>query len=131
MATYVGIEGGIVACWKASLLLHISDYLHLLDERVIRKDGSIDTTRFGRRHEHKRGYYAPIGYRTPAQVRELMEFMMGEGLDLICDLLGKHPCRIRQRIGIVPSDRPPLTVAEFEAIRRMAETPRKYHTNLD
>jgi hypothetical protein len=46
--------------------------------------------------------------------------LLGSGLENLCKLTNHHACRIRQRIGLIPSSVAPLTMAEIQ----------KFHNSL-
>lgn len=98
--------------------VEVDDALIELAEAIIR-GREVDVSAWARRGG-TRGYCKPIGYESASSVLELIGWLAGHGLEYLCKLTNHHACRIRKRIGLIPSTVTPLTMAEIQ----------KFHNSL-
>jgi hypothetical protein len=111
---YVKLAEGII-------LQAVEDYVHLSEKKII-KCREVDVTAWARRSFGHRGYCKPLGFASASEALSLIAWLAGEGLEYLCKLTGHHACRIRKRIGMVPSTMAPLTMAELDRFHRASAT---------
>ena len=105
-------DDGLVKLAEHVILQAVKDYTSLKEKKIVR-GREVDVTAWARRDFGHRGYCKPIGYSSPSAVLELIAWLTGNGLEYLCNLTNHHACRIRKRIGLVPSSVAPLTMAEI------------------
>lgn len=96
---------------KAILLLAIEDYVQLRVLGCIHY-GHVEKSMWG--YEIGKDWrFSPLGYKSAASVETLVEFLNGPSLSLVCDGLGLQASVIRQRIGLIKSDKKMITLDEM------------------
>jgi len=114
-------EDGLRELAEAVILQAVEDYVHLCEKKIIR-GREVDVTAWARRNFGHRGYCKPLGFASASEALELIAWLAGSGLEYLCALTGHHACRIRQRIGMVPSTMAPLTMAELDRFHSASAT---------
>jgi hypothetical protein len=114
----VEVDDALIELAEAIILQAVEDYVNLSEKKVIR-GREVDVSAWARRGG-TRGYCKPIGYDSASSVLELIGWLAGHGLEYLCKLTNHHACRIRKRIGLIPSTVAPLTMAEIQ----------KFHNSL-
>jgi hypothetical protein len=79
----------------------VEDYQYLQKRGIIDADGQPVMHRVWGRLNKSSSYRQSDGFRHVSEVTELVEFLNGWGLELLCDLTGHHACRIRKKLGIL------------------------------
>lgn len=93
-------DDALIGLLSAVILQAVEDYEKLKRHRAIDQSGVPAMHRFGRRLGMSRSYHHIDGFRHGSEAQELIEFLCGSGLDLLCDLTGHPACRIRRKLGI-------------------------------
>ena len=80
--------------------------------------------------------YRPIGYKSVAEVRELIEFLKGDDFAAYCDFVSTEKvrwqaCRIRKRLGLVPGDARPMIPTDVWWISTPRNVLEKMHEARD
>jgi hypothetical protein len=96
---------------RAVLLQAIEDYVTLRELGCVR--GHVIETKMWNYTINTNWRFKPIGYSAPHMVRELIDFLAGPDLDVLCSFLGQPACRLRKRVGIVEGSEPLLTTADM------------------
>lgn len=87
-------------------------YQAVLDYQLLQKNGIIDDQGkvvgfLGRMRTKKvRFYRVHDGMNDQREVLDLIKFLRGWGLELLCDLCGQHACRIRSKLGLTREEAP-------------------------
>jgi hypothetical protein len=114
-------DDGLVELAEAIILQAVEDYVHLSEKKIIR-GREVDVSAWARRTFGHRGYCKPLGYASASEALELISWLAGNGLEYLCNLTNHHACRIRKRIGMVPSSVAPLTMVELDRFHRASAT---------
>lgn len=78
----------------------VEDFTGLRTRGVIRKDMSVDESKWVRRHDGS--LQKPLNIDSPTEVVELIWFFRSHTLDRLCAFVGVPACRIRTRLGLTP-----------------------------
>ena len=96
-------DDALIGLLSAVIGQAVDDYRHLKKQNCIGARGEIQGHRFGR-IKGSNSYRHVDGMTHDTDASELMEFLSGWGLDLLCDLTGNKACRIRTVLGIQKED---------------------------
>lgn len=100
-------DDALIGLLSAVILQACEDYVAFEAAGVIVRGLPVGMARLGRTSRSKsvksRGqliYHRVRGMGHSRDVTEVMEFLTGGGLDLLCEVTGFHACRIRRKLGI-------------------------------
>ena len=96
----VTIDDALVGLTVGIILQAVEDYQYLQKRGVIDAEGNPVMHRFGDRIGKSSSYQQLDGFRHSSEAVELVDFLTGWGLELLCDLTGHQACRIRKKLGI-------------------------------
>ena len=94
-------DDALVGLASAVILQAVEDYNYLQKRGIIDADGQPVMQGVWGRIDKSSSYRQLDGFRHVSEVTDLVEFLTGWGLELLCDLTGYQACRIRRKLGIL------------------------------
>jgi hypothetical protein len=78
----------------------VEDFIGLRSRNVIRKDYSVDSSKWI--HRDDGSMQKPLNIDSPTEALELIWFFQSNSLDRLCAFVGIPACRIRTKLGFKP-----------------------------